>query len=393
MDRTVLERLIAEDEHGLLAEKRRVSTAKSGEQRVAEKFGEIQRFVDREGREPDPDASDGLESTLGRRLKAIRAKAELVSALLPHDDTGLLDEARQRLDELAEPPQSIAEALARDTEGLIGGSDDDLFTLRHVPADKQAPEMVARREPCPDFEAFEGLLQSCQEDIRKGLRKVEVFKQAVRVEQGNFYVQKGVLLYVAEVGDITIKSGQPDARLRCIYENGTQSRLLMRSLAKALGEDGRLVTQRADSPPSGLVAPANAEKATIYVVRSLSEDPRLAQWPEVYKIGSTKQSVTARTATAVTSATFLGAPVEVVSEYNVAASQRLTIEKLLHTFFQSARLDIWFESPDGAVVAEAHEWFAVPATAIEEAVDLIGAGTIGEFEYDRVDETIRLARQ
>ena len=60
------------------------------------------------------------------------------------------------------------------------------------------------------------------------------------------------------------------------------------------------------------------------------------------------------------------------------------------SFFASARLDIWFDR-NGKTVAEANEWFDVPVTVIDEAIDLINAETIGHYEYDADHRRITLA--
>ena len=55
------------------------------------------------------------------------------------------------------------------------------------------------------------------------------------IEQGRFFIVSGQKAYVAEKGEITITDqGRTDARLRVIFDNGTQSNMLMRSLQRAL---------------------------------------------------------------------------------------------------------------------------------------------------------------
>ena len=47
----------------------------------------------------------------------------------------------------------------------------------------------------------------------------------------------GVLVYVAEVNDPHIRSGKRNARLRVIFDNGTEGSNLLRSLATELYKD------------------------------------------------------------------------------------------------------------------------------------------------------------
>ena len=57
------------------------------------------------------------------------------------------------------------------------------------------------------------------------------------------------------------------------------------------------------------------------------------------------------------------------------------LEALIHRVFEQARLDI--EVPDRfGTIVRPQEWFLVPLFAIDEAIERIRAGTIGDFVYD-----------
>ncbi len=62
---------------------------------------------------------------------------------------------------------------------------------------------------------------------------------------------------------------------------------------------------------------------------------------------------------------------------------------MLHSFFASARMDMWFEIPDGQQ-ASATEWFDVPLPLINEAIELISAETLPHYQYDAEAQTIVL---
>src|SRR5690606_29146425 len=73
---------------------------------------------------------------------------------------------------------------------------------------------------------------------------------------------------------------------------------------------------------------------TIYVARSLSDDPTIkSQRDTLYKIGVTSQDVRRRVADARNDPTFLLAPVEIVATYELKSLARNKIENLLHRFF------------------------------------------------------------
>ena len=94
--------------------------------------------------------------------------------------------------------------------------------------------------------------------------------------------------------------GHTDARLRLIFDNGTESNVLMRSLQRALHKDeaGRRIT---DSSAGPLFADHTAEgdeaSGTIYVLRSTSDLLLVKQNRNVlHKIGVFRQSLNGRVA-------------------------------------------------------------------------------------------------
>src|ERR1041384_207798 len=107
-------------------------------------------------------------------------------------------------------------------------------------------------------------------------RKAIPFANEQEISAGEFFILNGVLVYVAGVGETHIRNGKKNARLRLIFDNGTEGNNLLRSLATELYKDpnGRRVTTT-DMGPLFTNAPATADTATgmIYVVKSLSSDP------------------------------------------------------------------------------------------------------------------------
>ena len=116
--------------------------------------------------------------------------------------------------------------------------------------------------------------------------------------------------------------GDTDARLRVIFDNGTESNLLMRSLQQALQQGrSRAADHRARRPAR--CSPTRARKAieasgTIYVLRSKSDHPVVAANRDVlHKIGVTGGDVSRRIANARLDPTFLMADVEIVATYEL----------------------------------------------------------------------------
>lgn len=368
--------MLAEDEFGLL--ELPVKAARiTPDDRVLAAYEEIAEFVRVNGRIPEMNPTDIGESKLAMRLKAFGEDEERRTLLADVDHLGLLAEP--------EPPASLEEVFDDDPFGLLGGG-EDILTLRHVPKTQTMPEEVARRRPAADFEQFRGLFVDCQADLRAGRRKLLTFKNPLEIRPGRFFVQGGVLLYVDEVGELTYNEIQKaNARTRCIFENGTESHLLLQSLASNLYKGGKRVTDldddALDAVEERLTLADETEMASVYVLRSLSDDPQVAGLPGLYKIGSTSQTAHQRVTAAETTTTFLGAPVEIVEEYLVPRGIEGKIERLLHRLFAPARLDIWFER-EGRAITEANEWFVLPFAVIDQAVGLLENEQIVNYEYD-----------
>jgi len=79
--------------------------------------------------------------------------------------------------------------------------------------------------------------------------------------------------------------------------------------------------------------------------------------------------------------TYLLAEVEVVGTFKLSNVNRTRLENLLHKFFASARLDLELMDRFGGQV-EPREWFLLPLPVLEEAINKIKTGSIGEYGYD-----------
>ncbi|MCL7751073.1 GIY-YIG nuclease family protein [Guyparkeria hydrothermalis] len=355
------------------------------EERIMAGFEEIQRFVEEHGHPPEHgEDKDIFERLYAVRLDRIRSLEECRTLVGPMDHQGLLDEKAAIQ---TDPDESIDdETLLAELAGAAGAS--DLTELRHVRsrAEVRAAEEVANREACEDFDLFKPLFDQVETDLKSGLRKTVRFGQDAGINQGEFFILSGQTVFVAEKGDeFATPQGHPDARLRVVFSNGTESNLLLRSLQRALYKDeaGRRITD-ADSGPlfSESWEEEDVESGTIYVLRSLSEHPFVAEHRElVHKIGVTGGKVETRLANAPHDATYLLADVEVVATYKLAGINRRKLEALFHRIFAPAQLDLTIQDRFGHPV-KPREWFLVPLHVIDEAVKRIQDGSITEVLYD-----------
>jgi hypothetical protein len=362
------------------------ATRSPREERIIAGFEEIQRFFEENGRAPTHgDDKDIFERLYAVRLERLCALEECKTLLKPIDHQGLL--AVTETASSVETPDEIVDAELLAQLG-VESDGDDITDLKHVrtSAEKRAAEQVARRQPCSDFEKFKPLFQKVQEELDSGDRETRVFELKAEIRPGSFFIVGGQKAYVAEMGEMLLTDqGRSDARLRVIFDNGTESNMLMRSLQRALNADdaGRRITEPSAGPLFGSEA-GNDDEASgiIYVLRSKSDHPVVAANRDVvHKIGVTNVSVKQRIAGARLQPTFLMADVEVVATYELFNINRTKLENLLHRVFASARLDIEIKDRFGNPSVP-REWFLVPLNAVDEAVERLKDGSLTKFVYD-----------
>ncbi|MCD9008009.1 GIY-YIG nuclease family protein [Luteimonas sp. XNQY3] len=358
----------------------------ASEERVIAGFEEIQRFTEKHGRAPQHgEDRDIFERFYAVRLDRLRALPDCRAVLEPLDYQGLLTAAPA-----AAAPADEAIDIDDLAAELAGAEADDITVLRHVrtSADKRAAEEIADRKPCEDFEAFKPLFERVATEVKTGLRQSQSIEAGRRaIEAGDFFVLDGITLYVAEVGEpLKTTAGEVDRRLRLIFSNGTESNLLLRSLQRAFYNDP--AARRLASPESGQLSfggeleADDVESGTIYVLRSLSDHPYVAQHRDIiHKMGVTGGRVETRISNAEHDSTYLLAKVEVVATYKLAGINRTRMENLFHRLFAPARLNITINDRFGHPV-QPEEWFLVPLFVIDEAVARIKDGSITGYVYD-----------
>jgi len=360
------------------------------EERIIAGFEEIQRFVEEHDRAPEHgEDRDIFERRYAVRLDRLRALEECRSLLAPLDHQGLLAGTEIVVAESSENIDDDALlAELRDSAGAGG-----ITELRHVrkSADKRAAEEIANRAVCEDFEKFKPIFEQVKRELKSGVRhtlpvqNMDEIKMA-EIQTGECFIVQGQIAYIADVGqDFRTQYDRRDSRLRVIYDNGTESNLLMRSFQRALHRDpaGRLIT----NPDTG---PLFAEErtdddlasGTIYVLRSKSSHPVVASNRDVlHKIGVTGGKIDTRIANAHLDPTFLMADVEVIATYELCNINRVKLENVLHRVFDRAQLDIEIKDRFDNLVRP-REWFLVPLFVVNEVIERIRNGTITQYIYD-----------
>lgn len=399
MANKTLDELLAEtDDLGLLNVKP-LSSRATETSRVGQQFEEINGFVDRYGFAPGagpPERKVSVpERALHMRLKTYLASPEIRDKLLSMDRHGLLATPPAP----AQPdPQSLDEILDLDDD-LLSAPSEEIFNFRHARSGGVArPDKVSERKPCLDFDKFKPLFDACAADIANQARKSMPFANEQEIRAGEFFILNGITVFVAEVNDPHIRNGKRNARLRLIFENGTEGENLLRSLATELYKDpqGRRVSDPEagplfDAEPTtvNMAPPQDRVTGCIYVVKSLSPLPEIkALDGSLFKIGFTTGTFEDRIAGAQDDPTFLSAPVHPVRTYEAINLNVNRLENLLHRFFVEARLDIELMDRFGKPFRP-REWFLLPIHVIEQAIRMLLDGSIIRHVYDAKSVDIR----
>lgn len=379
-------------ELGVTVEAPQTSGRTAREERIIAGFEDILRFHEKHGRAPQHgEGNDIFERLYAVRLDRLRELEEARELLAAMDVHGLLD---------ADAGSGIGDIDDLDDEALLGElgagepKDEDITVLRHVRSseERKAPEEVAGRTPCADFESYKPVFEKIEAELKAGKRQSRRYGKDAGIDIGDFFILGGQIVYVVEMGGVLrAPNGEVDARLRVIYSNGTESNLLRRSLQRALYKDetGRRVTETDAGPLfGGTIEEGDVESGTIYVLRSNSNHPYVSEHRElIHKIGVTGGKVETRIANAVNEATYLLAEVEVVATYKLVGINRAKLEALFHRIFAPAQIDLTIHDRFGHPVRP-KEWFLVPIHVIDEAVKRVRDGSIVGMAYDPLTVTL-----
>lgn len=354
--------------------------------RIIAGFEDIEAFYEKNKRIPQHcEGRDIFERIYATRLEAIAASQECRDILAGLDRHLLLDKVAVSVVELSADIDDDALLAAL---GVDVPKEGDLTNLTHVKttAEKKAAEEIGSRTLCADFDKFKPLFVKVKDEIKEGIRKTVRFKESAKINPGEYFILNGQVAYIDQMAEITLDVyGNWDGRMRIIFDNGTESNNLLRSFQRALYKDeaGRRVTDPDAGPLfGGQAEDSDHESGTIYVLRSKSEQPEIkANVNVLHKIGVTGGDVDKRIANAKLDPTFLMADVEVLATYELYNINRTKLENLLHRFFDGARLDVQITDRFGNPVVP-REWFLVPLFIIDQVVEKIKDGTLGDYRYD-----------
>jgi len=353
--------------------------------KLIKQFQEIMQFYKDNQRLPNNDGINISEYTLAAKLDGIRRDSKKVKILLEFDKYNILRSEETSLLSLenliSEDPLDL---LSFDEEG------DNIFKLSHVKQiDRIRPDYIARRKICKDFDMYENAFKRIHADLGSGFRKLVVFNGQEDLVEGRYFVLRGVVLYLEiDSADLTEKTYQgqiyrrKDGRTRCIFDNGTESTMLFRSLVNAMRIDGFGISNiQTNEDGTQKIEVDDVQNGYIYVLRSLSRVAEVRKMQDLYKIGRCSGDVTNRIKNAINEPTYLMSDVEIVLTarcYNINVKN---LENNIQEFFRSC--NVFFEIKDSnGVLHKPQEWFVVPLEIIEEAIQLIRKNEIEYYHYD-----------
>lgn len=388
-----------DDEFGLLDFRENNSVIKTDEDRLIDSFQEINIFFEKNHREPS--SSSMSEYGLLSKLKAFRANEDHKKVIKAFDKYNLLGDI-----EIVNI--TIDDILNDDELGILDSdADTSIFEFKHTPRpdERASTDFVAQRRPVveKDFAKYDEMFRQVHKDLKEGKRKLVKFENAeTNLIEGKFYLVDGLIAYLeTSNAEKILKENSSGDRVRLegrtvtVFENGTKSNMLFRSLGKAIHKNGKIITDTQDQledelfKNAGVISEEDRKSGWIYVLKSKSNHPEIKSLKDLYKIGFSISKIEDRIKNASNEATYLYADVEIVATYKCYNLNVKNFENLLHKFFGESCLNVEIDVL-GKPKAFPREWFIAPFSIIDETVDLIISGGIVNFKYNAKEKSIEL---
>jgi hypothetical protein len=282
------------------------------------------------------------------------------------------------------------EALFDDPLLKMSKEEESLFDIpqdmRRVIAKKKA-DYVAQHKLCENFEYYKPLFAKVHQELKEGRRSLVKINKTATLTAGRYYFISGQMLLLEQIGELKKSSNSlPDARTRCIYENGTESDILLQTLRKNVVGDGYAISELQEEMDAQFFNNSDItteDKVTgyIYVLSSLSGNPVVKKEKNLYKIGFTTNSVEQRIANAENDPTYLMAPVKIVATYKVVNMNSQMFEDLVHQLLMPVQFQVTVFDEQGKE-HQPQEWFVVPLPVVDVIIKKIMDGTIVGFTYN-----------
>lgn len=356
-------------------------------QNLKEVFFEINEYFKEHNQEPSS-SKDIKERRLSVILKEIRSDYSKKKELKQYDEYNLLGEIKEI--------ETLEDIFDNDFTNILDTSlEDELLDIKSFDIERAKADFVARRKPCKDFDKFKDLFKKIHSELKSKNRKIIKFEE-MDLKEGSFFVLDGMVVLLEKIQGKNIKNFQgrtgdrrDDPRTRCIFENGLESNMYLRSLQKLLYKNGKRISETQEEALEVFNRNLGSVNISgyIYVLRSLSEKQQIKNIPNLYKIGFSTNEVSKRIKNAKNESTFLNDDVEIISETPISGFNPVDIENIIQSFFYKKRIHIEILDKKGKKVSP-DEWFSVPVEVIHQAIDLLRKNSLAGHRYDEVNNII-----
>lgn len=431
-----LEDIFSNDSTGLLDDIKPVTKSSANNSVLTQQFNDINTFIDKNGRRPSSSASDINEKILARLLITIQTNSsksqELLSidkhkllatqsntSTLPEEPTASdksmsnenniaesktsIEEDEPVIETVSEPPSinSLDDIFNSDDLGLFDNIHSEILVndsqnTARASYDQYNDEDIASRFECKDFYKFEATFERIYKAIQTGAFTKTNFSSVKDINIGSVFVLNGILCYVADIYQAeNRKNERNQKRLRLVFANGTESNMLIRSLATAqykYENSYQLLVTDPDWMDDELAKNFGDDRqltGVIYVAKLTETPSNLKHYKQLHKIGFSTLTGEARTKHSIRDTAFLQQPVDIIAEWQVYDANARSVESVLHAFFYDQRIKVSSKAGDDNIY-KATEWFNVPLDEIEKVINLVIAGDIKNYRMDGVDGKVVL---
>lgn len=356
-------------------------------QDLKEIFLEINNYFKEHNQEPT--SSENIkERRLSVILKEIRSDYLKKKELKQYDEYNLLGEIKE--------VKNLQDIFESDFTNILDTSlEDELFDIKSFDIERAKADFVARRKPCKDFDNYKELFKKIHSELKSKNRKIIKFEE-IDLKEGSFFVLDSIVVLLEKIDGKNIKNFQgrtgdkrDDPRTRCIFENGLESNMYLRSLQKLLYKNGKRISETNEEALEVFDDNFGSVNISgyIYVLKSLTDKQQIKNIPNLYKIGFSKNQVIERVKNAKNETTFLNSDVEIISETPISGFSPSKIENIIQSFFSKRKIDIEIVDKSGKKV-KPNEWFSVPIDIIHEAIDLLRKNHLNGHRYDEIKNII-----
>lgn len=417
------------DDLGIFDNVKPLTNNKANNSILEQQFSSINSFIDNHGRLPAKDADTLSEKVLSRQLNSMRTDSSVFKQLEYLDKHGLLVDKETEsvapvMDVIAAEQRETTNSTTQHVESQETASteqsttynslqdifnSDDLGIFDNVKTDiivsdnhykerskqdQYEDEDIASRFECKDFYRFEPIFTKIHKAIESGDFTKTNFSSTKNITVGSVFVLNGFVCYVADIYKAEArKNTRSQERLRLIFANGTESNMLTYSLATAQYKYENSYQLQITDPEwvnddlAKSFGDGRHPTGVIYIAQLIETPDNLEHYKNLYKVGFSKLTGDVRTKHSIKDTAFLQQPVNIIAEWQIYDADPRKVESVLHAFFYEQRVKISSKGSDDRFY-KATEWFDVPLSEIDKAINIVISGDIERYRMDASNSII-----